>query len=83
MRSMKINGAALKRIRELSGHTQLSLAAATNGVVNQGRISELENGKKNQRGVPLEVRPTTAMALAAALQTPVVAFTVPESDTAA
>lgn len=80
---MRINGAALKRIRELAGHTQMSLAAATGGVVNQGRISELEAGDKARDGAPLNVRPATAKALAEALQTPLVALTVPESDTAA
>ena len=80
MRLMRINGAALKSIREAKGHTQLSLAAITGGIVSQGRISELEAGNKFRNGSPCNVRPATVKALAEALQEPQTAITIPDFD---
>lgn len=72
---MKINGPTLKAIREASGLSQVALAAATEGIVSQGRVSEIESGSRD--GAPLDVRPATAKALASALNVPLVAITVP------
>lgn len=62
---MVINGPALAAIRDRSGLTQSELARQTG--VSQGRISELESGRRN-------VRPGTAKAIAEALAVPVVAI---------
>lgn len=69
---MKINGPTLRALREASGLSQVALSAATG--VSQGRVSEIEAGKN---GEPLDVRPATAKAIAAALHVPLVAITVP------
>lgn len=81
--AMRINGPTLAAIREGAGHSQLSLAAETGGIVSQGRISEIEAGDKRRDGAPLTVRPATAKALAAALHVPLTAITVPEPKPAA
>lgn len=73
---MKINGPTLKAIREASGLSQVALSAATEGVVSQGRISEIESGDKV--GAPMVVREATVKALATALRVPLTALTVPE-----
>lgn len=72
VRSVQINPAALKAIREHSGHSQLSLAEASG--VNQGHISKLESteGAAN-------IRPATVKKLADALGVPTAALTVPEA----
>jgi transcriptional regulator with XRE-family HTH domain len=54
----------LKSIRELSGHSQLSLANASN--VAQSRISEIEASDE-----PVEVRPATVRKLAETLKQPI------------
>jgi len=72
---VKINGPTLRALREASGLSQVALSAATDGLVSQGRVSEIEAGRKN--GEPLDVRPATAKAIAAALNVPLVAITVP------
>lgn len=58
---MNIDPVALRDRRIRKGHTTYSLAAATEGVVSQQRISDLEGEP------PVGVRPTTAKALADAL----------------
>jgi len=66
---VKLNGQALKAIRERSGLSQSELARATG--LSQGRISELESESPN-------IRPSTSKALADALKVPVVALLVDE-----
>ena len=65
VRSVVINGAALKVIRERSGLTQTDLAKQTG--VSQGRISELESGRH-------PVKPQTMSALTTALAVPLAAL---------
>lgn len=64
---MQINGAALKVIRERSGHTQLSLAKESE--VNQGHISKIESADG-----AVGVRPATARKLCQALAVPLAAL---------
>jgi transcriptional regulator with XRE-family HTH domain len=75
---MKINGAALRAIREATGHSQLSLAKSTG--ISQGRISELEAGDKKRGGAPIEVRPDTVLKLRTGLGCPASALIVPEAE---
>lgn len=69
---MEINGAALKAIRSNCGHTQSSLAKASE--VDQGNISKMEA----QKDGPVTVRPSTAKKLADALAVPIAALIIPE-----
>jgi transcriptional regulator with XRE-family HTH domain len=71
---MKVNPAALTSLRERSGLTQTALAQRSG--VSQARISELEHG--DRYGRPLEARPSTARALADALDVPILAIATAE-----
>lgn len=72
---VKVNPAALAAVRERSGLTQTELARRSG--VSQGRISELEHGDRHGDG--LEARPSTARALADALEVPILAIATPAS----
>lgn len=72
--AMVLNGSALQVIRERTGLTQTDLAKQTG--VSQGRISELESGRKN-------VKPQTVKALAAALAIPLTAILAADGEAAA
>lgn len=75
---MQVNPWALASLRERSGLTQTELARRSG--VSQGRISELEHGDRH--GGPLEARPSTARALADALEVSILAIATPTADTA-
>lgn len=70
---MKVNPWALTCVRERSGYTQTELARRSG--ISQGRISELEHGDRH--GLPLDARPSTARALANALDVPILAIAAP------
>lgn len=59
---MRLNPAALRVVRSLSGYSQSSLARASG--VSQGHISQLESGDK-------KAGPSTMLKLARALKVPV------------
>lgn len=63
---MRINGPALKAIRERSGLSQSDLARSTG--ISQGRISEIESASP-------AIRPATATTIADHLQVPLLAIT--------
>jgi transcriptional regulator with XRE-family HTH domain len=70
---VKVNPWALTCVRERSGFTQTELARRSG--ISQGRISELEHGDRH--GHPLHARPSTARALANALDVPILAIASP------
>jgi transcriptional regulator with XRE-family HTH domain len=71
---VRINGKALKAIREKDGHSQASLARRSG--ITQGRISEFEAGLE-------PVRAATAKKLATALGVPLSAIAVADEPSEA
>lgn len=68
---MELNRTALRVIRELSGHSQSSLARASG--VSQGHISQLESGDKR-------ASPRTITRLARTLKVPLTALVIGPAD---
>lgn len=65
---MKVNGPAIRAIREDSGLTVATLAAAAG--ISTGYLSRIERGERGTKGV----NPDTAAAIAAALRKPLAAI---------
>lgn len=74
---MRVNGAAIRAVREAKGLSLRSLAAAVD--ISPAYLSRIERGQRGTNGVD----PDTCHRIAAALPAPLAAFVVDNADNGA